>query len=76
MNGHGANTVLFAISRRLSPDFLDRFCVLAGSRDSAANGDMLASLINASWNPLVEWLKRLETLRECVQRRPEYRLKP
>ena len=30
----------------------------------------LASLINASWNPLVEWLKRLDALRECVQRRP------
>jgi hypothetical protein len=27
----------------------------------------LASLITQSWNQLVDWLKRLETLRECVE---------
>jgi hypothetical protein len=34
----------------------------------------MASLITASWNQLVEWLKRLETLRECVENSPEHGL--
>jgi predicted acylesterase/phospholipase RssA len=37
--------------------------VLGGS----AAGARLGSLITASWNQLVEWLKRLKTLRECVK---------
>lgn len=31
----------------------------------------LASLITDSWNQLVEWLKRIEALREWVHRNPE-----
>ena len=36
----------------------------------------VASLITQYWNQLMEWLKRVETLRECVQSSPELRLKP
>jgi predicted acylesterase/phospholipase RssA len=36
--------------------------VLGGS----AAGAHLGSLITASWSQLMEWLKRIETLRECV----------
>src|ERR1039458_3688314 len=33
----------------------------------SAAGARSGSLISASWNQLVEWLRRLETLRECVK---------
>jgi hypothetical protein len=32
---------------------------------------MIAPLLSASWNRLVEGLKRLEALRECVETSPE-----
>jgi hypothetical protein len=31
----------------------------------------VASLITESWKPLLEWLKRVETLRDCLQVGPE-----
>jgi hypothetical protein len=37
----------------------------------AAESRSVASLITESWNQLVEWLKRIETLRECVNTGPE-----
>src|ERR1017187_374480 len=33
----------------------------------------LASLITRSWNPLMEWLKRVETLRDCIEAGGEHR---
>jgi len=44
--------------------------VLGGS----AAGARLGSLISASWNRVVEWLKRLETLRECIKTGQEHGL--
>jgi hypothetical protein len=40
---------------------------------SAVTGD-LGSLITESWNQFVEWLKRLETLRDCLPKRQKYGL--
>ena len=42
----------------------------------SAAGACLGSLIAASWNQLVEWLKRLETLRKCVGSGPERDVTP
>ena len=62
-DGGSAFRSTFRNITRVLADWGATAIVLGGS----AAGARLGSLITESWNQLVEGLKRLETLRECVK---------
>jgi hypothetical protein len=68
--GAGAFRPTFRNITRVSAERGATATVLGGS----AAGARLGSLISASWNRVVEWLKRLETLRECIKTGQEHGL--
>src|ERR1017187_875994 len=72
------DTVASSTTREIPIEAAILFLLICGFHRSTCRreGSGLASLITESWNPLVECLKRLETLRKWVQVSPECGLKP